>query len=188
VVEVALGTPLRDIVAAASGDPAPQAVLLGGYGGTWLSGEYLDTPYCNEALRPLGVGVGAGVLVVLPRHACGIHETWRIAKYMANESARQCGPCAFGLPAIADDLGHLATVGRDLSQVLGRLEQRCGVVVGRGACAHPDGVVRMVRSALHVFRDDVDRHIRGAACAGSRAATKFAPVPSLEREEDLVWE
>jgi NADH:ubiquinone oxidoreductase subunit F (NADH-binding) len=58
--------------------------------------------------------VGTGVLVVLAlERACGLLETKRVVDWMANESARQCGPCAFGLPALAEDLTHLLHGGAD---------------------------------------------------------------------------
>jgi NADH:ubiquinone oxidoreductase subunit F (NADH-binding) len=188
VLEVAFGTPLRQVLEACGADPDPQAVLLGGYGGRWLDAAHLDVPYANEALAPHGVSVGAGIIVVLPRDACGVAESQRMVKWMANESARQCGPCAFGLPAIAEDLSQLASNSRDPRGAYQRLKERCDVIEGRGACAHPDGVVRMVRSALEVFSRDVENHLQGAPCAGSRSNEHFASVPSLERAEELVWE
>ncbi|MDE3008187.1 MAG: hypothetical protein KGI14_04055 [Acidobacteriota bacterium] len=188
VVEVVLGTPLRQILAAAGADTSPRALLLGGYGGAWLSGDYLDTPYDNTALKPLGASVGAGVIVVLPRQGCGVVETHRVVRWMANESARQCGPCAFGLPALAEDLAHLAHATRDADAALRRLIERAGVIEGRGACHHPDGVVRFVRSAIEVFRDDLAQHVAGNACAGAKSPTHYATVPTLEREEELIWE
>jgi NADH:ubiquinone oxidoreductase subunit F (NADH-binding) len=188
VLEVALGTPLRVILKSASADPDPQALLLGGYGGSWLEGSHLDLGYCNEALAPQGVSTGAGVIVVLPRSACGIVETLRVVRWMANESARQCGPCAFGLPAIAEDLNHLAHPSRDPLSAHKQLEERLGQIDGHGACRHPDGVVRFVRSALVTFAEDFSRHANGSACAGSRANVHYLNVPHLEREEELIWE
>ena len=188
VLEVALGTRISTILSAAGADPEPQALLLGGYGGMWLSGQHVDAPYANESLKPLGAAVGAGVMLVIPRGACGLSEVHRITKWMAHESARQCGPCAFGLPAITEDLAQLVTGGRDPERAYQRLVERLGVINGRGACAHPDGVVRMVRSALEVFVTDIEHHRRGSACAGSRSGTHYATVPALEREEDLVWQ
>jgi NADH:ubiquinone oxidoreductase subunit F (NADH-binding) len=188
VLEVALGTPLRVILKSASADPDPQALLLGGYGGSWLEGSHLDLGYCNEALAPQGVSTGAGVIVVLPRSACGIVETLRVVRWMANESARQCGPCAFGLPAIAEDLNHLAHPSRDPLSAHKQLEERLGQIDGHGACRHPDGVVRFVRSALVTFAEDFSRHANGLACAGSRANVHYLSVPHLEREEELIWE
>lgn len=188
VLEVALGTPLRSILAAAGADTSPRAVLLGGYGGAWLDGAHVDTPYANESLQPLGASVGAGVIMVLPRQGCGVVETQRIARWMANESARQCGPCAFGLPAMAEDLAHLTHGSRDPRAALQRLIERTRAIDGRGACRHPDGVVRLVRSALAVFAEDVENHVRGQHCGASRSGTHYAPVPSLEPEAALVWE
>jgi len=75
VLEVALGTPLRSILREAGADPDPLALLTGGYGGAWLDGEHLDAAYSNESLQPLGATVGAGILVVVPRGACGLAET-----------------------------------------------------------------------------------------------------------------
>jgi NADH:ubiquinone oxidoreductase subunit F (NADH-binding) len=92
---------------------------------------------------------------------------------MAGESAGQCGPCVFGLPAIAEDLTLLAA-GRSSHSVLERLCHRLDEVEGRGACGHPDGVVRIVRSALSVFADDLASHLRSGPCPGSRAHTVLA--------------
>ena len=122
VVEAALGTPMRnllaleDIAAAAGeygGSPArgstAQAVLVGGYHGAWLPARQAAMmPLSNAALRPAGGFVGAGVLVALPADRCGIAETARVTRYLALESAGQCGPCFNGLPRIATALDELA--------------------------------------------------------------------------------
>jgi NADH:ubiquinone oxidoreductase subunit F (NADH-binding) len=103
---------------------------------------------------------------VLSNANCGIAETARIAQYMADQSAGQCGPCVFGLPTIASDLLHLATGSRPLhtGDLRPQLERRFDVVSGRGACRHPDGAVRMARSALSVFAIDVAGHAAGRPC------------------------
>lgn len=189
VLEVVAGTTLRTVLNSADADPNPQALLLGGYGGSWLDAAHLDTPYDNESLARWGATVGAGIIVVLGRDGCGVTETQRVVQWMANESARQCGPCAFGLPALSDDLARLgSTESRNAAQALQRLEQRCGVIDGRGACRHPDGVVRLVRSALQVFASDFLGHSRGEPCAASRSQKYYVAVPRLEEEHELVWE
>ena len=188
VLEVALGTPLAQILAAAKADPHPRAVLLGGYGGTWLAARDLDVAFDRRSLAERGATPGAGIVVVVGHDSCGIRETQRIAAWMANESARQCGPCAFGLPALAQDLARLLEGGRDARDARRRLEQRCGVIEGRGACRHPDGVVRMVRTALAAFADDVAAHESGRPCAGARDGASVVAVPRLEHERELVWE
>jgi NADH:ubiquinone oxidoreductase subunit F (NADH-binding) len=164
VVEVDRGTPLHEIVARATPDRAPVAMLVGGYGGTWVGPEHFGTPYASLALRTIGATAGVGIIVALAQNSCGLAETARISHYMAGQSAGQCGPCVFGLPAITDDLTHLSR-GQVEPGLLARLERRLYQVNGRGACRHPDGVVGMVRSALSVFASDVMAHAHGAPCA-----------------------
>jgi NADH:ubiquinone oxidoreductase subunit F (NADH-binding) len=176
ILEVETGLPLADIVGAAGPVPDVQAVLVGGYGGTWVSGHNLSVPFSPQGLRPVGAATGAGVLFVLAGGGCGLLETERIARFLAGESAGQCGPCLFGLPAIADDLA-LMVRGQFQPKDLERLRARCGMVAGRGACGHPDGAVRLVNSTLAVFQDDVDYHMQYGPCSGCRLPAT-APVPS----------
>jgi NADH:ubiquinone oxidoreductase subunit F (NADH-binding) len=188
VLEAPFGSTLRAILREVDADPDPQAILTGGYGGAWLSTEHLDAGYCDEVLRPLGATVGAGVLVVLPKGACGLVETHRVVAWMANESSRQCGPCAFGLPALAEDLGTLVQGSPDARAVLARLAERCAVIDGRGACRHPDGVVRLVESALRVFAGHIQDHIIGLPCEGLAQPRQWVFVPKIKVESEMVWE
>ena len=176
ILEVETGLPLHDIIAAARPVPDVQAVLVGGYGGTWVSAHKLSVPFGPQGLKAVGAAMGAGVLFVLPSASCGLSETERIARYLAGESAGQCGPCLFGLPAIADDLALVAR-GQPQPKDLERLRARCGLVAGRGACGHPDGVARLVKSALAVFDADVAYHMQHGPCPGSRLPAT-ARVPS----------
>ena len=165
VYELPVGATGEDILRMAGGAVEPLAALLvGGYGGSWVGLDALARPFTPEGLRPIGASPGAGVVIALPVGACGAAETVRVASWLASQNARQCGPCFNGLPAIADDLARI-TWGRDVA-ALSRLRLRLGVVNGRGACAHPDGVVRLVASALTVFSDDIDSHLAGNGCAG----------------------
>ena len=108
VVEVDRGTPLIDIVNRATPIGPPQALLVGGYGGAWVGPAHFTTPYASLSLRAIGAAAGVGIVIALGQEACGLMESARIAHYMAGESAGQCGPCVYGLPAIADDLTRLA--------------------------------------------------------------------------------
>jgi NADH:ubiquinone oxidoreductase subunit F (NADH-binding) len=65
-----------------------------------------------------------------------------------------------GLPALAELVTRLADGDRD-ARVPDRVERMAGLVEGRGACHHPDGTARMVRSALDAFADDIEAHRHG---------------------------
>lgn len=164
VVEVDRGTPLIDVVRRAAPVEHPSALLVGGYGGAWVAPAHFDTPYASLPLRTIGAIAGVGVIVVLGPDSCGLAETARLAHYLAGEGAGQCGPCVYGLPAIAEDVTRLAR-GMVDDELPSRLARRLQQVNGRGACRHPDGAVALVRSALRVFALDVTQHLDGRPCA-----------------------
>ncbi len=186
IYEIELGTRIGDVLMVAGG-PAerPQAVLVGGYFGGWMPAEQAwGLPLSQPTLRAAGGAMGAGILVALPVTSCGLAETARVVRYLAEETAGQCGPCVFGLPALADALADLAYHGgrgRALEQI-GRL---LPVIEGRGACRHPDGATRLVRSALRTFAADARRHDLSGACYGLRRAP-LLPVPG-DDERDWDW-
>jgi NADH:ubiquinone oxidoreductase subunit F (NADH-binding) len=168
VLEVEYGTPIDDIVRRAGVTDELSAALIGGYGGAWLDGSDLSTAYAPGPMAAIGASCGVGIVVALPAGSCGIAETARVARYLAQESAGQCGPCVFGLAALADDLETLWAGSGD-GGVVARIGGRAAQIEGRGACRHPDGAVRLVRSALTVFADDVRLHASGRPCRGHTA-------------------
>ncbi len=175
VYETGIGAPVGDLLGLAGGAAmALTGLLIGGYSGTWVDqAAAIALPFSAAGLRPVGGCPGAGLIAALPADACGLAETARIARYLAAESAGQCGPCLFGLDSIAAELEALAA-GRSFD--LGRLERWLGQVDGRGACHHPDGTARMIRSALDVFAAETAQHARGW-CHGTRPAG-LLPVPA----------
>lgn len=135
----------------------------------------MGVPVSAAGLRPVGGSVGAGTIVVLPRAACGLVETARVTRYLAGESAGQCGPCVFGLRALADASAALAG-GRGAIDALREMRELPAEIEGRGACAHPDGAARLVRSALAAFPHEVELHLQGR-CSATRGAPVL-PVPT----------
>jgi NADH:ubiquinone oxidoreductase subunit F (NADH-binding) len=163
VREIEIGMPVSDVLGLAGGPVVPLgALLIGGYFGTWADPAVAGPlPFSAEGLRAVGGSPGAGLVAALPADICGLAETARVARYLADESAGQCGPCGFGLGSIAGALEDLAA-GRGYEP--GRLRRWMAQIEGRGACHHPDGAVRMARSALAVFGAEIDRHSRGWCC------------------------
>jgi len=169
VVEAPHGMSLGDLLAIGGGLSEPvRAVLLGGYFGTWLTWpDHADVPLARPWLRPLGADLGAGVVLALPTRVCGLVAGAQIARYLADASAQQCGPCLFGLPRVADLLARLAAC--ETSPGLPtEIERVISMVRGRGACAHPDGAARFVHSTVTTFDDEVRHHLRGG-CTVRRA-------------------
>jgi NADH:ubiquinone oxidoreductase subunit F (NADH-binding) len=159
VVETPTGIPLEAILRFAGAAEGP--VLVGGYHGRWLP---------TDLSRPETTG-GAGIVLALGTETCPLGEVHRVAQWLSSQSAGQCGPCVFGLAALADDFGRLVAgdpAGWHDAQ------RHLGLVPGRGACAHPDGAARFLASALEAFDDDVRQHLAGGC---GRAVRGILPLP-----------
>ena len=176
VLEVPLGIPLAHLLRDHADLNAPdvRAVLLGGFHGAWIPGA-LTAQAClsRESLNPLGATPGAGVVHVLGTAECGLRRSADIATYLAQQSAGQCGPCLNGLPALAETLTQLA-YRRPQPNAAREATRMVAIVDGRGACKHPDGTARFIRSALHTFTNDIALHLRGR-CEAVLPAPRPAP-------------
>ena len=156
VHEVALGTRVSELVRQAGGATEPHgAYLVGGYFGGWTR---------DSELKLTAETLGAGVVVAFPARACGVIDSVRVVRYLAGETAGQCGPCLHGLDALATGLEELAR-GRG-GDTRATLERWARQVTARGACRHPDGTARFVASTLDVFDDELALHLHGR-CSGS---------------------
>jgi NADH:ubiquinone oxidoreductase subunit F (NADH-binding) len=149
VIEMPTGATVAEIIER-SGPTDPttvRAVLVGGYHGRWISASDFS------ATRVSGVGI----IHALASDECGLERTAAIVDYLAAQSAGQCGPCRIGLPRLTQLLYELVRRRVDNTR-LWEVQRVVDLVDGRGACRHPDGTARLVRSALTTFADDIDRH------------------------------
>ena len=183
VCEIAIGTTIREVVAAAGGPSEDVAAFLtGGYFGTWIRAESAwDLPLGHLELGRVGAAFGCGVVYALPAGACGLAETARVARYLAGESAGQCGPCVYGLAAIADALDSIVA-GRQVEHMTGLIRRWTSQIAGRGACHMPDGAIRFVASALDTFAPELERHHSRGACSAARRRG-LLPLPDADARE-----
>jgi NADH:ubiquinone oxidoreductase subunit F (NADH-binding) len=181
IVEVPLGVPMGHFLGLGAGNAhGVQGVLLGGYGGGWLpTAQALAMPLTEEEARRHGSSLGAGVLALLPSEVCPLSEVSRVVRYMEGQGAGQCGPCINGLDSVARGLELLAYRPGSLRGGVPLILATCDLVDGRGACAHPDGVARFVRTGLSVFGDHAQLHLQRGPCHGG--SHPFLPVPAPGR-------
>lgn len=183
VIEAPAGIPLRVVLETCDADPG-DGVVVGGYHGKFISGEAaMRAELSRVGMRAVGSALGAGIILPLGPDTCPLGETARVARYMAGESAGQCGPCYLGLPVLADAVEALAE-GRGGSVTLETVKRAAGAVKGRGACQHPDGLSRFVLSALTAFSEDVNAHVLNGSCG--RKVRGVLPVHSEEVTEPGV--
>lgn len=154
VLEVDSRTTVTEAINHAGGlTEAARAVLVGGYFGSWMQPDEA----WGLRLDPSASRLGCGVIGVLPSSRCAVCEVAAIMRYLAAESSAQCGPCFFGLRALAGACTHVADQGSN-PEVLNRLQRWSAEVRGRGACKHPDGAAMFLSSALQVFANEFAGH------------------------------
>jgi NADH:ubiquinone oxidoreductase subunit F (NADH-binding) len=167
VYEIDLGVSLASLLREAGGPSARIAgVLIGGYAGGWIGPEQVPVQRLDRvSAQEAGSRLGSGIVVVLPESACPVAETARTAEWMALESAGQCGPCVHGLAAIGRALEDVRR-GERGREALADVVRWVAQIPGRGACAHPDGAVAFVASAVRVFREAFVDHADYGPCDG----------------------
>jgi NADH:ubiquinone oxidoreductase subunit F (NADH-binding) len=174
-----MGASLPELLEQAGGTSGrPRAVLLGGFHGSWVRGaEVADLALDAGSLTPYGASLAAGVVFVLGEHACPVREVATVLRWLAAESAGQCGPCRSGLPAIAAELTRVADGG-------GRIEllrRWCRQLPGRGVCRLPDGAVRFLVSALELFDAELADPARYGPCETCARPTEILPPSDAGR-------
>lgn len=155
VLEIPSGLP-ADVLLRVVGAAPARALVVGGYHGGWTVAD--PAPRLSRSgLAAAGATFGAGVVAVVDDATCPLGELARVTGWLAAQSARQCGPCLNGLPALAHAVEGLWRGGSSPADVA----LLADLVDGRGACAHPDGAARFVRSGLRVLADEIHAHRAG---------------------------
>ncbi|MGG5257886.1 NADH-ubiquinone oxidoreductase-F iron-sulfur binding region domain-containing protein [Phycicoccus avicenniae] len=161
VLETSAGVPLADLLDAASPAPAAAHVGVGGLGGILLTvSDARGLRWSTADLAHHGGSVGPGVLEVLDPSRCPLDVVRERLAYAAGESAGQCGPCMFGVPALSAAWDRLAA--RPDAASRDEVRRHAGLLPGRGACRFPDGVARFAASALTVLAPHLAAHATGS--------------------------
>jgi NADH:ubiquinone oxidoreductase subunit F (NADH-binding) len=98
-----------------------------------------------------------------------------VSRWLAGESAGQCGPCVHGLDSLATTIDDIAQ-GAAARRATLRIERLASLVSRRGACGHPDGAVNFILSALECFAADFAEHARRGRCEACMRPAEL-PLP-----------
>ena len=158
LVEVPMGTTLREIIYGLGGGPADDreitAIAVGGPSSGVLPASMLDTPIAPGSLHESGVMLGAGGVVPLDDTGDVLQVVRHLAAYNADESCGKCTPCREGTPRIVDGLDRLIA-GDGSKADLDELRQLADVVELASLCGLGQAAGGPVKSALHFFPDEL---------------------------------
>ena len=167
LVEVPMGTPLRDIVYNIGGgipnNKAFKAVQTGGPSGGVITSDYIDTPIDYEHLQELGSIMGSGGMIVMDEDDCMLDVAKFYLEFTVEESCGKCAPCRVGgrkLYNILDKISKGQGTLEHLDQIaeIGHAMQRASLC-GLGQTA-PNPALSVIR----YFRDEIEAHITENRC------------------------
>jgi bidirectional [NiFe] hydrogenase diaphorase subunit len=175
LVEVPMGTPLREIVERMGGGPPDgariKAVQTGGPSGGCIPAAALDTPVDYESLAALGSIMGSGGMIVMDEHTDMVDIARYFMEFSMDESCGKCIPCRAGTVQLHRLLGRI--VDRTAtSPDLDRLEALCDLVKHASLCGLGQAAPNPVLSTLRYFRDDYTEKLREAASPERHTATR----------------
>ncbi|QKE83381.1 NADH-ubiquinone oxidoreductase-F iron-sulfur binding region domain-containing protein [Arthrobacter sp. NEB 688] len=168
VLETRAGVPVADLLAAAAPQEGAEHVVVGGLGGALVPLRSLRAlRWTGEDLATVGATIGPGVVDVLDPQRCPVRTVGGYLRYAAGETAGQCGPCMFGVPALAAAWDRLAADPGPAA--VHEVRRHAGLLPDRGACRFPDGVSHFAASALRALGPHLDAHAAGTCPAHERS-------------------
>jgi NADH:ubiquinone oxidoreductase subunit F (NADH-binding) len=183
LIEVPMGTPLREIVYDIGEGPPDgkplKAIQVGGPTGGYLPASSVDLPVDYERLSAAGTIMGSGSILVIDGDACVVDQAKCSLSFTQSESCGKCVFCREGTMQMVEILTDM-TEGKgkshdiDLLLELGeglRLGSQCDL--GRTA-ANP------ALTAIRYFRDEVEAHIREKRCQ-ARVCKTIEPSSTLSQ-------
>jgi NADH-quinone oxidoreductase subunit F len=153
VIEAPYGITVRELIERFGGgfDGAPQAVLVGGAAGSFLTPEQLDTPLTHEDLAPLNAPIGSGVIMVFNETVNLLDVLEVLADFFVHESCGQCAPCRLGTRQVYNIL-HRITGGSGQPEDVDELEKLCVTLKTATLCGLGQSAPNPVLSTLNYFR------------------------------------
>ena len=184
LIEVPMGTPLREIIYDIGGgilkDRAFKAVQTGGPSGGCIPASLLDLPVDFEQLADAGSMMGSGGMIVMDERNCMVDVARYFVDFLKEESCGKCTACREGIKQMLEILTGI-TKGEGQEGDVELLEELGAVVQQASLCGLGKSAPNPVLSTIRYFRDEYDAHIRDKQCPAGvcRALITFSIDPEL---------
>ena len=176
LVEIPLGTPLREVIYDVGGGCQNgrkfKAVQTGGPSGGCIPTEHLDVGIDYETLKELGAILGSGGMVVMDQDTCMVDLARYFLEFTAEESCGKCTPCRFGLRRMQEILERI-TMGEGAEEDLATLSHLAIQIRDASLCALGGTAPNPVLTTLKYFKEEYLEHIKQHKCEASVCAALF---------------
>jgi len=202
LVEVPMGTTLRELIFNIGGGPLPgrtfKAVQTRGPSGGCLPESMLDLPVDFDALVEAGSMMGSGGMIVMDDQTCMVDVARYFVDFLREESCGKCAPCRLGLPQLSALLTKVCE-GRATLSDLDTIEEVAKTMGETSLCGLGKSAPNPVLSTLRYFRDEYLAHLEGRCpagvcrrlleyritedCTGCLACLRACPTSTIEGEK-----
>ncbi len=167
LVEIPMGTPLREIVyevgGGIPGGKAFKAAQMGGPSGGCIPASLIDTNIDYDSLAAIGAMIGSGGLVVMDEDNCMVDIAKFFLEFTVDESCGKCTPCRIGIRKMLDILTRI-TDGKGEEGDIEKLEELAQMIKTNSLCGLGQTAPNPVLSTIRYFRDEYEAHIREKRC------------------------
>ena len=167
LVEVPMGTPLRQIVYDLGGGVPEgrnlKAVQVGGPTGGYLPAGFLDLPADFESLSGAGTLLGSGTLLVLNGSVCMVDQAKSALSFIEAESCGRCVFCREGTLQMWEILKDIAE-GRGKTDDISLLSELGEGLTSGSQCDLGRAAANPVLTLIRYFRRELEAHIKERQC------------------------
>jgi NADH-quinone oxidoreductase subunit F len=171
--ELPLGATAAEVLELAGGMAEGRRLrgfLPGGASTDFLPADKIDVRLDFDSVAAAGSRLGTGTLVFLDDLCCPVGMVLSLERFFARESCGWCSPCREGIPwtvklleALEEGQGQMEDI--DLLEELARR-----LAPGRTFCAFAPGAMEPLGSALKLFREDFEDHVKRGGCRWRKLA------------------
>ncbi|HEY9595869.1 MAG TPA: NADH-quinone oxidoreductase subunit NuoF [Spirochaetia bacterium] len=168
--ELPMGTTIGELLDLAGGMQdglTLRGIIPGGASTDFLSPAQLDVKLDFDSVAKAGSRLGTGTMIVVDDHTCPVSVVLSLEKFFARESCGFCTPCREGLPWVARTLDAIEQGKGEMKDLEILSQQTQMMAPGRTFCALAPGAVEPLQSALKLFHEDFERHVREKRCPWS---------------------
>jgi NADH-quinone oxidoreductase subunit F len=167
LVEVPMGTPLRDIIfkigGGIPGGKRFKAVQTGGPSGGCIPEELLDLEVGFDELTKAGSMMGSGGMIVMDEDTCMVDVARYFLDFLTDESCGKCVPCREGMRQMLKILTNI-TQGKGKEGDIELLEELSETAIEASLCALGKSSPNPFLSTLKYFRNEYEAHVKEKRC------------------------
>lgn len=166
VVEIPMGTPLREVIFDIGGGVTEgtfKAVQAGGPAGGCISYKEVDIPVDYDSFNAVGAMIGSGGLVAVNDKTCIVEFSKFFMSFTKSESCGKCTPCREGTTRLYEILDKI-TKGMGTKKDMDLLKLLSSYIKENSLCGLGQAAPNPVLSTISKFPDEYLAHIEKKEC------------------------